>query len=81
MRAFQKAGAFALIVGIKCVRQALTTLADIKDAAEGRPSPASGPAEIRAIRIEMDLMQASLRQIKATLGTETLATSEDRLLQ
>jgi hypothetical protein len=81
MRAFQKAGAFALIVGIKCLRQALTTLADIQDAAEGRQSPTGGPAEMQAIRIEMDLMQASLRQIKATLGTETLPAGEHRLLQ
>ncbi len=81
MRAFQKAGAYALIVGVKCLRQALTTLADMKDAAEGRQSPAGGPTEIRAIRIEMDLMQASLRQIKATLGTESLVAGEDRLLQ
>lgn len=77
MRTLQKAGALALIVGIKCVRQALTTLADLQDSVEGRMTPEH---EILAIRIEMDRMQQSLRAIKATLGGD-VGTAEERLLQ
>jgi len=80
MHALQRAGAFALIVGVRCLRQALTTLADIQDAAEQRVSPQPSP-EIRALRDEMDAMHASLRQIKVTLGTEIADHEDDRLLQ
>ena len=78
METLQKAGAYALIVGVKCLRRALVTLADIQDAAKGtRPD---GDAEMRALRDEVDAMHASLRQIKATLGADQ-APVDARLLQ
>ena len=76
MRALQKAGAVALIVGVKCLRRALTKLADIEDSLEGRPA---AEGEILAIRIEMDRMQESLRAIKATLGGDDIGPGEPLL--
>ncbi|HEY2899312.1 MAG TPA: hypothetical protein VGL59_01965 [Polyangia bacterium] len=68
METLQKAGAYALIVGVKYLRRALTTLADIQDAAKG--TRADGEAEVRALRDEVDALHDSLRQIKATLGAD-----------
>lgn len=76
MHALQKAGAFAVLVGVRCLRRALTKLADIQDSIEGRAAPES---EMVAIRIEMDRMQASLRAIKATLGGDDLPPGEPLL--
>lgn len=75
METLQKAGAYALIVGVKCLRQALGTLGDIR---EGR-APARA-TEIRALRDDVEAVHASLRQIKATLGAG-IAPRRDRLLQ
>ena len=80
MRPLHRVGTIALIVGVKCLRRALTALADVGDAATGRADPNQGTAEIRAIRIEMDRMQASLRAIKATLADD-VAGGEEPLLQ
>ncbi|HEX3698356.1 MAG TPA: hypothetical protein VH374_23490 [Polyangia bacterium] len=78
METLQKAGAYALIVGVKCLRRALITLADIQDAAKGtRPD---GGAEMRALRDEVDAMRVSLRQIKATLSPDQ-SPADARLLQ
>lgn len=68
-----------MIVGVKCLRRALGTLADLEDAARGCLAPTDG-AEIRALRVELDLVQDSLREIRATLGTDQPGR-EDRLLQ
>ncbi|HVR63544.1 MAG TPA: hypothetical protein VMU50_16700 [Polyangia bacterium] len=76
MRSLQKAGSFALIVGVKCLRRTLTKLADIQDSLAGRPA---AEAEILAIRIEMDQMQASLRAIKATLGSDDISSAQPLL--
>jgi hypothetical protein len=78
METLQKAGAFALILGAKCLRQALSTLADIQESAE-RDRP-SGTDELRALRDEMEAMNASLRAIKATLNAEAI-NHDDLILQ
>ena len=78
METLQKAGAFALILGARCLRQAISTLADIQEAAE-RERPI-GSQELRALRDEMEAMNASLRAIKATLSAEAV-NHDDMLLQ
>jgi hypothetical protein len=67
METLQKAGAFALIFGAKCLRHALTTLADMQ-ADPDCPRP-SDDDQLRALRDQVEAMSASLRAIKATLGT------------
>ena len=64
METIQKAGAFALIMTAKCLREALSTLADLRDAADQR---LTREAEIRALRSELETMNASLEQIKESL--------------
>lgn len=64
METIQKAGAFALIMTAKCLREALTTLADIRDGADRRQS---SEAEIRALRSQLASMNASLEEIKESL--------------
>lgn len=77
MQTLQKAGAYALILGVKCLRRALGTLGDIQ---EGRPLTFLACAtEIRALRDEVNAVHASLRQIKATPGA-SVAPRPDRLL-
>jgi hypothetical protein len=80
MRPLHRVGIIALIAGVKCLRRALSAMADVEDTATGRIDPTAGAAEIRAIRIEMDRMQASLRAIKATLGADA-SGGEEPLLQ
>ena len=78
METLQKAGVFALIFGAKCLRHALTTLADMQSEAD-RPRP-SDDDQLRALRDQVAAMSASLRAIKATLGTGA-PDSGDPLLQ
>ena len=78
METLQKAGAFALIFGARCLRHALTTLADMQgDGDRQRPSDDD---QLRALRDQVETMSASLRAIKATLGTGT-PDSGERLVQ
>jgi len=64
MRTIQKAGAFALIMTAKCLREALSTLADLR---EGADRPQDGETEIRALRSQLESMNASLEEIKESL--------------
>lgn len=64
MRTIQKAGALALIMTAKCLREGLTVLADLRDAAERRQN---SDDEIRALRAELESVNASLDEIKESL--------------
>jgi hypothetical protein len=64
MRTIQKAGAFALIMTAKCLREALSTLADLREGADPRQS---GETEIRALRSQLESMNASIEEIKESL--------------
>jgi hypothetical protein len=64
MRTIQKAGAFALILTAKCLREALSTLADLREGADPRQD---GETEIRALRSQLESMNASIEEIKESL--------------
>ena len=64
MRTIQKAGAFALIMTAKCLREALSTLADLTEGADPRQG---GETEIRALRSQLESMNASIEEIKESL--------------
>ena len=64
MRTIQKAGAFALIMTAKCLREALTRLAELREGADRRQE---GETEIRALRSQLESMNASLEEIKESL--------------
>jgi hypothetical protein len=64
MRTIQKAGAFALIFTTKCVRNALSTLADIQD---GSPTEKTPDTELRQLRAQVQQLNESLEEIKESL--------------